>query len=589
MVPSPVTTPFVDNVGQPVVAVTDSANHYTLSAHMDTHSFATGWPAVPTMGYDAVKVTHGVNTVLSHMAYLGPTIVTKQGTPIQVTIKNDLPAGVDLFPQWGMDPQNTVVLHRHGGLQPALSDGAPDQMVAPGGATRTNDYPNNQAAAPIWYHDHADETTSFNVYAGLAGYMPNTDRLEPLFRLPTGAFAKAYVLQDKSFNPDHTLCYNHQSAEFFGDTPVVNGTISPKQAVQARKYSFMFLNGSGSRFYHLSMKAAAGNRSTVVPKLTVVGSDGGYLLDPAPVSSLLIAPGERYTVVADFTGTTGNWLLANDAATPYPGDTGVADPLTDAGAQIPDLMRFDVSASTSRDTSVIPRRILETNNLVPAAWTLRKAQLRTVQVGELAPGVPFMGDHKGLYMFHDPTAQGDPRAVGAPTGTTENINLGSTEAWEMRNHSPDTHPIHTHLADQRLVGRYPVTLWGYHDSVTGALVTGPLGTQDPITGNAFPVSLGAFQAPGAWESGPKDTFVSPPDMVTVWVATFTVPGNSVWHCHILEHEDMMMTTTSPEGNPVDSDGMMRPLHIQANLPQTQLPLVGNLSNLNRLVKVQAGF
>ena len=147
VVPSPATTAFVDNVGQPPVATADSANHYTLSAHMDTHSFATGWPAVPTMGYDAVSVAGGVNTVLSHMAYLGPTIITKQGTPVQVTIKNDLPAGVDVFPQWGlMNNNNTTVLHRHGGLQPALSDGTPDQMVAPGGGTRTNDYPNNQAA-----------------------------------------------------------------------------------------------------------------------------------------------------------------------------------------------------------------------------------------------------------------------------------------------------------------------------------------------------------------------------------------------------------------------------------------------------------
>ena len=593
IVPSPTATQFVDDVGQPAVAAMDSANHYTLSAHLDTHKFASdvSWPAVPTMGYDAVAADG--TTVLSHMAYLGPTIVTKKGTPIQVTIKNDLPAGVDLFPQWDMDPQNTVVLHRHGGLQADSSDGTPDQMVAPGGGTRTNTYPNNQAAAPIWYHDHADGTTSFNVYAGLAGYMPNTDRLEPLYNLPSGAFSKAYVLQDKSFNPDHSLCYNHQSAEFFGDTPVINGTISPKQAVQAQRYRFMFLNGSGSRFYNLSMKAAAGNLSTVAPKLTVVGSDSGYVLKPAPVTSLLIAPGERYTVVADFTGTTGNWVLSNNAATPYPGaNNGVADSLSDAGALIPDLMRFDVGAATSRDMSVIPWLIPETNNLVPASISLLKAHLRTVQAGELAPGVPFMGNKDGLYQFHSTTVVGDPRSVGALPGTTENINLGSTEAWEMRNHSPDTHPMHTHLAEQRLVGRYPVTLWGYKDSVTHVLHTGtwPDGDfQDPITGNSFPVTLGAFQPAGAWESGPKDTFVSPPNMVTVWVTTFTIPGTSVWHCHILEHEDMMMTTTSPIGNPVVSDGMMRPIHIQANMPQTQLPWVGTLNNLNRLVTVQSGF
>jgi spore coat protein A len=544
------------------------------------------------MGYNAVRVTGGVNTVLSHMAYLGPTVVTKQGTPIQVTIKNDLPAaGTDLFPQWGMMTDNSTVLHRHGGLQPALSDGTPDQGVAPG-ATRTNDYPNNQAAAPIWYHDHMDMTTSYMVYAGLAGYMPNTDTLEPGFNLPTGEFSKAYVVQDKSFNPDKSLCYNHLSPEFFGDTPVINGTISPKQAVQAQKYRFMFLNGSDSRFYNLSMKAAVGNPSTVAPRLTVVGSDEGYLLTPAPVTSLLLAPGERYTVVADFTGTTGNWVLSNNAATPYPGvnNDGIAT-ADDAGALIPSLMRFDVTAMPkgTKDTSVIPTQIRETNNQVTAVATLKTAQLRTVQAGELAPGVPFLGDRKALYMFHDTTAVGDPRAIGAPMGTTENINLGSTEAWEMRNHSPDTHPMHTHLAEQRLVGRYAVIEWGYFDSVTGRLVTGPWGTQDPVTGNAFPTKLGAFSAAGAWESGPKDTFVSPPNMVTVWVATFTIPGNSVWHCHILSHEDMMMTTTSDIGNPVVSDGMMRPIHIQANMPQTQLPVVDNLNNLTTLVKVRAGF
>src|SRR5450631_136735 len=77
-----------------------------------------------------------------------------------------------MFPQFGYPTNdNNVVLHRHGGLQAASSDGAPNQNVAPGG-TRTNHYPNSQAAAPLWYHDHADMVTSFNVYAGLAGSCP---------------------------------------------------------------------------------------------------------------------------------------------------------------------------------------------------------------------------------------------------------------------------------------------------------------------------------------------------------------------------------------------------------------------------------
>ena len=130
------------------------------------------------------------------------------------------------------------------------SDGTPEQGVGPG-ANRTNHYPNNQAAAPLWYHDHQDNTTSYNVYEGLAGFMPNTDTIEPKFNLPAGDFSRAYVLQDKSFNADWSLCYTHASPEFFGDTPVVNGTIAPKQTVEPRRYTFTFINGSDSRFYHL--------------------------------------------------------------------------------------------------------------------------------------------------------------------------------------------------------------------------------------------------------------------------------------------------------------------------------------------------
>jgi len=253
---SPVPTSFTDEAVQPPVAAPDSPNHYTLTAHQATHSFHSGWPAMPTLGY---------STANAKVDYLGPTIVTQKGTPIDVKIVNGLPAaGTSMFLQFGYPTNdNNVVLHRHGGLQPADSDGTPssdptlDQNVAPGGS-RTNHYPNDQAAAPLWYHDHADKVTSFNVYAGLAGFMPNTDRLEPLFNLPAGDFARAYVLQDKSFNADYSLCYTHESPEFFGDLPVVNGTIAPKQTVQPRRYTFTFINGSDSRFYNLSLTPADG-------------------------------------------------------------------------------------------------------------------------------------------------------------------------------------------------------------------------------------------------------------------------------------------------------------------------------------------
>ena len=521
-------TPFTDEVGQPPVAAPDARNHYTLTAHLGTHSFNSGWLPVPTLGY---------STANAKVDYLGPTIVTKEGTPVDVKIVNGLPtAGTAMFPQFGYPTNaNNVVMHRHGGLQAASSDGTPNQSVAPGG-TRTNHYPNRQAAAPLWYHDHADMVTSFNVYAGLAGFMPNTDTREARFNLPAGNFSKAYVLQDKSFNADHTLCYTHLSPEFFGDLPVVNGTIAPKQTLQPRRYTFTFINGSDSRFYHMTLKPAPGTGTTgTAPQMTVVGSDSGYVLKPAKVNDLLISPGERYKVVVDFTGHSGKWVLSNDAATPYPDD----EPSI---ANIDSLMRFDVGTKvTGVDRSSVPRTIVETNNVVPPAVSLILARLRTVQAGELSPGVPQLGDKADLRKFTD--------------SATETPQLGSTEAWAMRNHSPDSHPIHEHLVELRLVGRWPV-VW---DPNTVA------------TGHPVALSIGAFQPPGAFESGPKDTFVAPTDAITVWVGRYTIGGTSVWHCHILSHEDSSIVE------------MMRPLVVGA-AAQTQLPRVLTQTRLDQLIR-----
>lgn len=541
--PSPAATPFIDNVQQPPVAAPDGFQHrdghgddhrdgsrYTLTVDVhNTHKFSSEWGTTQTLGYSTANAT---------VDYLGPTIVTREGHPIKVRVVNNLPAaGTPVFPFDQPNNNNTITTHRHGGLQAVESDGvpAPNGVEVPPGGSQTNHYPNDQAAAPLWYHDHADAQDSYHVYEGLAGLAPNTDKREPSFGLPRGDFAKSYVLQDKSFNADYSLCYTHADPEFFGDLPVINGTIAPKQDVEPRRYTFTLVNGSDSRFYHLSLQQVAGTPSTA-PAMTVVGNDEGYLLHPAPVSDLLISPGERYRVVVDFTGhNSQKWVLANDAPAPYPGPN--AAPL------IPQLMRFDVGSSvTSPDHSRVPKKIQETNNSESLARKLKEARLRTVQAGENTPGVPQIGDKNQLLNYFDPP--------------TETPQLGSTEVWAMRNHSPDAHPFHEHIVELQLVGRWHVGQWD-------------------ANGKPVPGTIGPFQPAGAYESGPKDTFVSPPDYITAWVGTYTIPGTSVWHCHILSHEDGASTGGAIE--------MMRPL-VVGKKPQHQLPRVSTLGRLDQLVR-----
>jgi FtsP/CotA-like multicopper oxidase with cupredoxin domain len=46
--------------------------------------------------------------------------------------------------------------------------------------------------------------------------------------------------------------------------------------------------------------------------------------------------------------------------------------------------------------------------------------------------------------------------------------------------------------------------------------------------------------PTSSETGFKDTVIAYPGQVTRVRAQFTKPGQFVWHCHIVEHEDNEM-------------------------------------------------
>jgi spore coat protein A len=48
------------------------------------------------------------------------------------------------------------------------------------------------------------------------------------------------------------------------------------------------------------------------------------------------------------------------------------------------------------------------------------------------------------------------------------------------------------------------------------------------------------RGPEPWETGFKDTVIAYPGEATRVKATFARPGQYVWHCHIVEHEDNEM-------------------------------------------------
>ena len=167
-------------------------------------------------------------------------------------------------------------------------------------------YPNENRASTIWYHDHALGMTRLNVYAGPAGFYivrggPAGDdavldsRSASKAVLPGPAPAaddppnKTYyempiAIQDRSFNNDGSLFYPDSreffdgataedpgfipdtdfspiwNPEFFGNMIMVNGNTWPFQTVEKRRYRFRFLNGCQSRFLILDFNADPGSR-----------------------------------------------------------------------------------------------------------------------------------------------------------------------------------------------------------------------------------------------------------------------------------------------------------------------------------------
>jgi FtsP/CotA-like multicopper oxidase with cupredoxin domain len=105
---------------------------------------------------------------------------------------------------------------------------------------------------------------------------------------------------------------------------------------------------------------------------------------------------------------------------------------------------------------------------------------------------------------------------------TENPAVGATEVWEIYNTTGDAHPMHVHEVKFEVVNRQGLVL-----DVNGDVVQ-PIQLDGPMT------------LPEPWETGFKDTVIAYPGQVTRIRAQFNKPGQYVWHCHIVEHEDNEM-------------------------------------------------
>ena len=460
-----------------------------------------------------------------------------------------------------------------------------------GPGSATFQYPNLGRASADWYHDHTLGMTRLNVYAGPAGFYiirggPAGDDAVLDSRFGTPAVLpgpapkendrfppnKSYyeipiAIQDRSFNVDGSLFYPDTRAffdevtgpyipdsdispiwnpEFFGNVMMVNGNTWPFQTVEQRRYRFRFLNGCNSRFLILDFAMIPG------VEVWMIGNEGGFLAAPVNMTAvndnrILMAPAERTDVIVDFTNVPiGSYILGNVGPDePFGGgvpgvDFPVADPFTTG-----QIMQFSVVPAMAPDPTT-PPVFLQLPPITPLVGGTARPLALLEKMSMYFDGAPAEA-LLGTVAFSAGTGGGTwtPQLWMEPV--TENPAVGATEVWEFYNATEDAHPMHVHEVAFQVVDRQHILV-----------------DETNTTVQVVPQSLPT--PPEPWENGWKDTVIAYPGQVTRIRARFDTPGQFVWHCHIVEHED---------------NEMMRPYRIGPAQPGEPIPMPHEVSGLDK--------
>ena len=440
----------------------------------------------------------------------------------------------------------------------------------------TFQYPNDNRASTIWYHDHALGMTRLNVYAGPAGFYiirggPAGDKTVLDARtglaavLPGPAPAegdkfppnKAYfevpiAIQDRAFNGDGSLFYPDTreffdgiagpyipgadgmgempmddfppiwNPEFFGNCLMVNGNTWPFHRVQQRRYRFRFLNGCQSRFLILDFNGIPG------VEVWQIGNEGGFLAAPVNIAALgnrlLMGLAERADVIVDFANVPpGNYVLGNVGPDePFGGGSPGDDFEIADASSTGQVMEFRVVPALAPDPTTPPQFLVLPAILPLPAETVTRplALIEKMGMGHDANGEHLEGPVEAL--LGRVGVDGIPVSQMWMEPVTENPAEGAVELWELYNMTGDAHPMHVHEVVFEVVNREGLVLDDEDEAIQ-------------------PIQLdGHITLPEPWETGFKDTVIAYPGQVTRIRMQFDNAGQFVWHCHIVEHEDNEM-------------------------------------------------
>ena len=375
------------------------------------------------------------------------------------------------------DPTN---LHVHG--LHVTPDGHGDNVLVavPPGASFDYDYqlPADHPPGVYWYHPHHHGMLAEQVFGGLYGAIIVGD--PPVAGTTvTATRERVLVISDTSLDSTGSVRSVSQMARMQGregDLVLLNGQTQP--VLEGRP-------GERERWRIVNACAARYVRLRVDgQRLDLLGLDSGRYANPERIEQLVLAPGNRADLLVTLRqGTSQLRLLGYNR-----GSAGMGGSISGTGAAA-SLAALRVTGSAGPVLAPVPEQT--------PMKDLRLAQLDGRRTLTLAMGMGMGGGMSGGGMGFTIDGQ-----VFDASRVDQEVRAGTVEEWEIRNTSPMEHPFHLHVWPMQLIESAGVPV----DVVS---------RQDVVN-------------------------VPARSVVKVLIAFGTFTGRTVYHCHILDHEDLGM-------------------------------------------------
>lgn len=379
-------------------------------------------------------------------------------------------------------------LHYHGlHISPEI-DNVFREVAAGGRYTYEFQIPDNHPAITGWYHPHYHLNVASQVFGGLAGPMIIRGQLDQIDELQA-AEEVVLLLQDAEpgfSNNEAALPTLTKRWGREGSVQLVNGYQNP--AVELPRNGLLrlkLINASASRIYRLQLPEHP---------WFLIATDRGAIAEPIEIETLSLSPGERAELLISGNREPGDYKILS-----LPYDRGITDMTESMSNAAGNKGQLPIGVVAPAQTTLATLRYVESDHSNPLP--LPKQLIPVEPLPEPSKTREFILNH------------GIDRTAGA-TGFTINdqsfkidrvstqVRLNQTEDWQIINKASMDHPFHLHTNRFQVISRN--------------------GQPEPFCTWKDTVAVGGYES------------------VTIRVKFEDFVGRSVYHCHILDHEDQGM-------------------------------------------------